>query len=146
MTGIRAALAEAGVSPRSLHVVAGDGTTAAGARAAVRILLQAPDVTAIATYNDLTAIGVVRGLYEAGRSVPGDLSVIGFDGIAEAGWMQPPLTTVSQESARMGRLAAEHLIRLLAGSSTGVVEDPVRLPMTLIPRESTARPRSMRGA
>jgi LacI family transcriptional regulator len=146
LAGMREAWAEAGLDPGAIHVVEGDGTSPGGLRAVERILAEAPETTATACYNDLSAIGVVRGLQEAGRSVPGDMSVIGFDDIAEASWTQPSLTTVHQQTREMGRLAAEELVRLigLGQAPGGVPARPtnVRLPMELRRRESTASPRT----
>jgi DNA-binding LacI/PurR family transcriptional regulator len=139
LEGMRSAMRHAGVDPGRLEVIDGDGSTAAGMRAVGRLL--ETHATAVACYNDLTAIGAMRGLHVAGRSVPHDVSVIGFDDVAEASWMQPALTTVHQASREMGRLAAECLVRRLRDGDGPTVEPPIRLPMTLRVRESTAPPR-----
>src|SRR4051795_8801515 len=62
-----------------------------------------PGVTAIFVANDQMALGVLRALHEAGRTVPGDVSVVGFDDIPEAPFFMPPLTTVRQDFDEMGR-------------------------------------------
>jgi DNA-binding LacI/PurR family transcriptional regulator len=67
------------------------------------------DVTAVFVANDHMAIGVLRALSEAGRRVPEDLSVVGFDDIPESGFLIPPLTTVRQDFNAVGRLAIDTL-------------------------------------
>ena len=64
-----------------------------------------PDVTAVFCANDQMALGVLRALAESGRSVPGEVSVVGFDDIPEAAYLLPPLTTVQQDFPAVGRLA-----------------------------------------
>ena len=90
------------------------------------------NVTGIVCYNDLTAIGVMRGLRSAGRRVPEDVSIIGFDDIEMAAWTDPPLTTVRQPTEAMGRWAVE---RLLGGGH----DDHLHLEPELVIRGSTAR-------
>ena len=63
-----------------------------------------PDVTAIFAANDQMALGVLRALHERGRAVPGDVSVVGFDDMAESASFWPPLTTVHQNFDEVGRL------------------------------------------
>lgn len=111
-----------------------------GGRAAVSWFLDLePRPTAVVTYNDSQAIGLIKGLQEAGLSVPRDVSVIGFDDIAMASLVQPPLTTIAQPIDRIGRLGAEMLIRRVRGD-TGRIE-PVVLPCHLVARASTGPPR-----
>jgi DNA-binding LacI/PurR family transcriptional regulator len=122
-----------------------------GEHAAGLMLEAAPWVTAIACYNDLTAIGALRMLRRAGRRVPEDISVVGFDDIAAASWVVPALTTISQPKAEMGRLAVEYLARTLDEGSAEPVPEVLRLPRTLVARESTGPastggpPRDARG-
>ena len=68
-----------------------------------RALSADPAVTAVFVANDQMALGVLRATHEAGRAVPGDLSVVGFDDIPEAAYFLPPLTTVRQDFIEMGR-------------------------------------------
>jgi LacI family transcriptional regulator len=75
--------------------------------------------TAVFTYNDLQAIGVMLGLRAAGVRVPEDLSVIGFDGIDIGEITSPPLTTVAQQIDQIGRLGAQLLIDSLEGRTVG---------------------------
>ena len=79
----------------------------------------------------------MRALREAGRHVPGEVSVIGCDDIAAASWVSPTLTTVAQEKAEMGRLAVEQLAARIDDPDLAEPTRTVRLPMILIEREST---------
>jgi DNA-binding LacI/PurR family transcriptional regulator len=141
LAGVRDALRAAGVTGE-LAIAMGDGHVEGGERAVAELLADAPAVTAIACYNDLTAIGALRAARACGRRVPDDLSVVGFDDIDLAAWTDPPLTTVAQPTAEMGRLAVEHLAaRLEAGAAAdGGGPEVVHLPATLVQRGSTAPP------
>jgi multiple sugar transport system substrate-binding protein len=91
----------------------GDSTEACGEEAA-SWLLDLPDVTAVVCTNDRTAFGLFRPLKRLGRSIPDDISVVGFDDLPWGAYLDPPLTTIRQPGREMGRLAAE---RLLSGWS-----------------------------
>ena len=139
LAGFRRACVDAGLRSDDLPVLRGEGQVEGGERAAAQMLEQAPWVTAIACYNDLTAIGALRALRAAGRRVPEDVSVIGFDDIAAASWVVPTLTTIGQAKAEMGRLAVEYLVRALEGGAPDPAPVVRRLPLTLSVRESTGR-------
>ena len=97
------------------------------------------DVTAIFVANDQMALGLLRALHEKGRAVPGDLSVVGFDDTAESAHYWPPLTTVRQSFAEVGRRSVDALIsQIQAGEHH---HQPVAVPTELIVRSSTAPPR-----
>lgn len=95
-------------------------------------------VTAIFCANDHMALGVLRALSEVGRRVPADVSVVGFDDIPEAPFMIPPLTTVRQDFAALGRRSMELLSELAAGTAPTT---PIRIQITpeLKARESSTR-------
>ena len=98
-----------------------------------------PSITAVYCANDEMAFGLIRALHERGRSVPQDVSVIGFDGIALSEFSFPPLTTVHQDFHRIG----EELVRLLLDQlGTRVAREPehVVLPTELVVRGTTAPP------
>src|SRR5262249_19602103 len=78
--------------------------------------------TALFAYNDISAIGAMRALQEAGIRVPEDVSVVGFDDIAHASFCIPNLTTVRQPLKKMGRIAAENLLAHIEGSQEVNVE------------------------
>ncbi len=146
LAGFGQACADAGLRPDDLPILRGDGQLEGGERAAAQMLEQAPWVTAIACYNDLTAIGALRALRATGRRVPEDVSVIGFDDIAAASWVVPMLTTIGQAKAEMGRLAVEYLVRALEGGAPDPVPEVRRLPVTLKVRESTGATSGSTGA
>lgn len=88
-------------------------TSEPGYRAARRLLEQGGDFTAIFAFNDVSAIGAINALLDAGRSVPDDVSVLGFDDIALASIHRPTLTTVRQPLHHMGVLAANAVLETL---------------------------------
>jgi DNA-binding LacI/PurR family transcriptional regulator len=99
-------------------------------------LVREPGLTAIFVANDQMALGVLRALHEHGRDVPGDVSVVGFDDIPEAQYFTPPLTTVRQNFAEVGRGSLRLLLDVMGG------QQPKHLAVApeLIVRRSTARP------
>lgn len=138
LDGCRAALADAGLAFRPERVRTGDTSIASGYAAMRDLLQKQPDLTAVFVASDLMAAGAVRALEEAGRSVPGDCSVIGFDDIPLAGFLHPPLTTVHQEIFSKGQAAARLLLDQLAGL-TGPAQ--LVMPCHLVVRQSTGKPR-----
>jgi DNA-binding LacI/PurR family transcriptional regulator len=104
--------------------------------AAKRLLDGGEPFTALWAFNDISAIGAVRALIEAGKSVPRDVSVLGFDDVYGAAFHNPALTTVRQPLARMGFLAAETLLQRIAGGADGPPE--ISAEPELVVRESTA--------
>ncbi|MCX4834740.1 LacI family DNA-binding transcriptional regulator [Streptomyces sp. NBC_01016] len=137
--GWRAALAEAGVAAPPL-APAGDWTPASGYRAA-RQLARDPDVTAVFVANDEMALGALRAFTEAGRRVPEDVSVVGFDDIPAAAYLTPPLTTVRQDFATVATRAVDVLTAMI--EDTPRPAEPPYLASQLVLRESTApRPRT----
>ena len=134
--GFEAALAEAGLPPG--RIMAGDYTRAHG-QAAGLVLLRGPaPPTGIVAMADVIAIGVIEAARACGLDVPADLSVTGFDDMEFADLIRPPLTTVRQPIADLGRLAVQRLVDLLQG---GTPPQVTRLPVTLTSRDSVAAPR-----
>jgi DNA-binding LacI/PurR family transcriptional regulator len=113
--GVRLALEQAGL--QAGPTVECRGTLEASRAAAGRAMAGRWPPTAIVAYDDITAIGVMRGLHAMGRIVPGDVSVIGFDDIEVAAFVEPPLTTVRQPKAQMGRLAMDAVLSHLETTS-----------------------------
>ena len=110
--------------------------------AAGAILAADPAVTAVFTANDQMALGLLRALHEAGRAVPGEVSVVGFDDMDEAACFWPPLTTIRQSFDAVGRHA---VAALLAEIETGAeAGEPVMVPTELVVRASTAPPATPR--
>lgn len=102
-----------------------------------RLLAKDPTVTAVFCGNDHLALGVLRALHEAGRRVPEEVSVVGFDDMPESGYFLPPLTTVRQDFAELGRRSLAVLLQQIAGQAPA---EHIRLAPELIERSSTAPP------
>jgi DNA-binding LacI/PurR family transcriptional regulator len=116
-------------------VLVGDWSARAGHELG-RQLVERDDITAVFVANDQMALGLLRTLHEAGRRIPGDISVVGFDDIPEAAYFTPPLTTVRQNFNEMGRRS---LLLLLEQIESGVrVPRRETVPPELIVRASTA--------
>lgn len=92
--------------------------------------------TAIFCFNDISAIGAIRALKDAGLSVPGDVSVVGFDDIQSAAYATPSLTTVRQPLTEMGRRGAQVLLERIADREKAFPAEIVMTP-ELVVREST---------
>ena len=140
--GVRRACSGAALVFTDAHVLAAGAHLDDGYRAALAYFgACAPEerATGVTCYNDLVAVGVCRALGELGLSVPGDVSVVGFDDVPIAQYLSVPLTTVRVPQEEMGRLAAELLVAQIRG---GPPERPVRqfLDAPLVVRASTRRP------
>ncbi len=120
-----------------------DWTAAGGYRATRGLLESGADFTALLVGNDQMALGALRALHERGLSLPRDVSVVGFDDIPEAPYLEPPLTTIRQDFSVLARQGLDQLITR--------IETPERanqltlLVPSLIVRDSTAVPRDVRG-
>ncbi|MFF1594787.1 LacI family DNA-binding transcriptional regulator [Streptomyces sp. NPDC058286] len=124
-------------------LVRGDWSAESGYRAGLRLAEQA-DCTAVFAANDQMALGLLRALAERGRKVPEDVSVIGFDDIPDSGSFQPPLTTVHQDFADVGRRCVQSALRQVRESE--VEQGTTLVPTQLVVRESTGRPPSKGSA
>ncbi len=136
LLGGRVALATAGLD--FARVLTGADTYEDARVAAKALLGERSRPTAVVAFNDIVAVGVIRAARELGVSVPGDVSVVGFDDILLAGLVEPPLTTVRQPKRELGALALDLLLRALEDGGSTARE---RLRGTLVERGSTA-PRS----
>lgn len=133
LAGFRAAMTAAGRPvPAELEAV-GDFTRDGGERAMARLLAQEPDVDGVVVASDLAALGALQVLAAAGRSVPGDVAVVGFDDSLVAVTAQPPLTTVRQPVEAMGARMVELLCAQLEGDRAPRHEV---LPTELVVRDS----------
>ncbi len=136
--GYEQALQAYGLEPDPMLITRGNSRPRGGIEAMERLLALPVRPTAIFCYNDATAIGAMRAAYAAGLRIPQDLSVVGFDDIDLAPYLEPPLTTVAQPKREMGARAVEMVLALLSGDQQ--VEDCV-LPSRLVIRGSTMPPR-----
>jgi LacI family transcriptional regulator len=135
--GYRKAMAAAGVTPDESLIRLGAYTAAVSADAARDLLTGDAPPTAVFAANDTSAIATIEVARELGLSVPGDLSVVGFDNIPESALCTPPLTTVEQPIRTMGHHAIEMLIRLIRDDPPD--ETHITLATTLVVRQTTAR-------
>jgi LacI family transcriptional regulator len=108
-----------------------------GYNATRKLLHRTEPFTALFAFNDVSAIGAIQALREAGRRVPQDISVMGFDDIQSAAYQNPRLTTIRQPLRKMGELAAETVLRRIVQPSEEAPHDLVVEP-ELIVRETTA--------
>jgi DNA-binding LacI/PurR family transcriptional regulator len=130
MQGYLDGLADADLRTRA--PILGDWTASFGYYAGLE-LLRVRDFTAVFAANDQMALGFLHACRETGLDVPGDLSVVGFDDIPEAAHLAPPLTTVRQDFAELGRRAVAMLLAELRGEAAS----DLVLPAQLVVREST---------
>ena len=123
---------------RDFIIMHGDFSIESGVKAAERLLGRRDQPTAIFCFNDEMAIGVLEMARRLRVSVPNELSIVGFDDIRFARYLDPPLTTIAQPMREIG----EGVVRLLLGILSGEIQSPesVTLPHTLVVRSSTARP------
>lgn len=137
LLGVRAVLAEAGLRPTA--VIEAPASLEGGRSAGAEVLREGAGTSAVVAFDDMIAVGIMRAVHAAGLVVPRDLSVIGFDDVAVAAFVEPPLTTVRQHKSDLGATAVEVILAALAGAP-----GPARtvLPGTLVVRESTAAPAS----
>ncbi|SFE79641.1 DNA-binding transcriptional regulator, LacI/PurR family [Actinoplanes philippinensis] len=105
-----------------------------------RRLAEDPSVTAVFCANDRIALGVLRAMHESGRRVPDDVSVVGFDDMPDSGYFLPPLSTVHQDFAELGRRALALLLRHLALPDGDAPPEDVVVAPRLTPRASAAPP------
>lgn len=131
LRGFEAAMAQAGLAPAG--IVPGDFTARGGERAAAELLELAPDLDGIFVASDLMAAGAIRVLRAAGRSIPDQVRVVGFDNSSAALETSPLLTTMTNPASEEGRIAGEILLGILSGAAP---ESPVILTSELIVRDS----------
>jgi LacI family transcriptional regulator len=135
LVGFRSELERLNLAYRDDYVQEGDFYVETGYEGMKALLALPQPPTAVFAASDLMAVGALRAAAEAGRSVPGDVSVIGFDDIQIARLVQPALTTIRQDKAGLGTAAAEAVIRLIEGN--GAAPPVVTLPVELVVRAST---------
>jgi LacI family transcriptional regulator len=136
--GFERAMREHRLTIQPEHLLFGDYSREFGRAATVALLASAEPPTAIIAASDYLALGVLQALRDAGLSLPGDMSIVGFDDMPFADLVDPALTTIRQPIATIGRLGFQTLLGLMAGKP---VEPLTRLPVQFIERKSVARPR-----
>ncbi|MFB9277556.1 LacI family DNA-binding transcriptional regulator [Cohnella cellulosilytica] len=132
--GFRAGLEQAGIPYRQEYTAEGDFTQEAGYAAMQRLLALPEPPTAVVCCSDMSAIGAIEAIREAGMSVPEDFSVLGFDDIELAGYVRPALTTVRQDMIAIGRKVIEQLDALITDET---LDPPAAIVQTeLVVRDS----------
>lgn len=135
VAGYRAALTGADIPVNENLIVRGDFHPESGRRAATH-LLELPDhPTAIFACNDLMAVGVLRAAMELGYRVPEELAVVGYDDIELASYTTPPLTTIQQPKAEIGRATVEILVNRIRDKKSP--HQHLSLPVSLVVRGSS---------
>jgi LacI family transcriptional regulator len=132
--GYKSALQAAGLRFESRRTMTGYFTEESGASGMSRVLEADPKIDAVFAANDLMAFGAMRALRNAGRRIPDDVAVVGFDDIPASAITHPPLTTVHQPLYEMGRTAAGMVMASVRGEP---IQERVELPTSLVVRAST---------
>jgi len=133
--GYKKALKEANIAYNPELVLFGDFSAESGVAAINTLIDKKADFTAVFAENDMMAIGARLALHRHGRSVPDDVSIVGFDDQNEAEFLTPPLTTVRQPGSEMGALAGKAILSLINGKPF----ESQRLQGELQARESVAK-------
>jgi DNA-binding LacI/PurR family transcriptional regulator len=127
------------INARLVGQLEGESSSPALGYQVTRKLLETGDAfTALIAFNDVSAIGAISALREAGRQVPKDVSVVGFDDIQSAAFQNPALTTVRQPLRAMGVIAAETLLRRINAPAKSPYPKSITVEPELIVRASTA--------
>jgi DNA-binding LacI/PurR family transcriptional regulator len=130
------ALRAAGIRPTKSYVEAGDFTDHGGEHAMATLLRRNPDLDGVFVASDPMAMGALRALDKAGRRVPEDVALVGFDDVPMAGYTHPPLTTVRQPLDQMAAAMAELLMAQLTDESTYDGLDQIICATELVRRDS----------
>lgn len=133
LAGYRDAVADLGLVADAALEVEGDFTQEAGRAAVARLTRLSPRPTALFASNDSMALGVLRGMHEAGLRAPDDLALVGFDDIPTARYAAPSLTTVHAPTLELGRRAVDTLLRASTSAEAPVHQT---LETRLVRRES----------
>lgn len=136
--GYRRALREAGLDVDEKLVFQAGATIEDGAKAALQMLNESCNATAVQAANDMVAIGCANTLFAQGLKIPEDISIVGFGNVLTAEYFRVPLTTIRQPKFRLGIAAVETMLQLLRGQRV----EPKRLSAELIERKSTAPPKT----
>ena len=120
-------------------IVTGEDSPNSG-YAIARQLINLPEPPSAIFTNDMTAIGVIKAVRESGMRIPRDISVIGFDDIDAASYIEPSLTTVRVMKTEMGELAAEKVVQSIRDHGS-LIPSKILLPVELVVRESAAPPK-----
>jgi LacI family transcriptional regulator len=135
LAGYRKTMEDAGIELDPRLVAVGDWHEEGGLRATLQLLDSNVRFTALFCVNDQTAYGACLGLFRKNLSVPGDVSLVGFDDLPSSAYRVPPLTSVRQSIGELGEQSAQAILDLLAGNRPRIAPPPVQL----VVRESTQK-------
>lgn len=137
----RASVAELGITVPARHIVEGDHTMEGGIAAMEKLVALGDLPTAVVCSNDMTAIGALHALHRTTRTVPGDISVVGFDDIHLAQFILPPLTTVQMSCRDLASAAIQALRAGIEPDHPRAAQKEWPISTHLVVRQSTAFPR-----
>jgi LacI family transcriptional regulator len=137
----RKSMAEVGLTVPARHIIEGDHTMEGGMSALEPLNALSELPTAVICSNDMTAIGVLHGLYETTHKIPRDISVVGFDDIHLAQFMLPPLTTVQMSCKDLAAAAVQALRAGVEPDHPKAEQKEWEIPTRLVVRKSTDFPR-----
>jgi LacI family transcriptional regulator len=135
LDGFASVFADAGLPIPAERTSLGDFTVACGIAAVQTAIESSVEFDAVFAHNDLSALGAMQALQDAGRRVPQDVAIVGFDDIPTAAHTQPPLSTVHQPLREMGEAAARTLLAHFEG--TPLPNRPTVIPASFVKRGST---------
>lgn len=141
LDGWRDSLKDAGCPPEARQIVLGNWSAASGADGIQMLWQQFPELDAVFACNDQIALGALQAAHRAGRRVPQDLAVAGFDNIPESKYFWPALTTVDQPLVDLGARAVEALTRWISAQHRDertVEAESILLAPSLVVRDSTS--------
>lgn len=133
--GYLRALREHGIPSNDKLVFEESSSIQGGYQAAQKVSSYTDGISAIFAFSDVSAMGLIRGLYDMGWIVPRDISVVGFDDIFYTQYMIPSLTTISQDVAHKGKVAVTMLLDQIDG--VPCTEKYITVPVSLVVRQST---------
>ena len=133
--GYQETLKAHGITPQERWLVLAPPNLTGGYQATQNLLEEHSEITAIFTYNDLMAIGALRGCYDMGLQVPGDCAIMGFDNIKFSTMSNPALSTIHYDKYTIGKKAMNRLLEMIADPQATF--PPIRLGVDLVVREST---------
>ena len=136
--GYRRALREAGLEVDDKLVFQSGSTIEDGTNAALQMLNEGCNATAVQAVSDLVAIGCAETLLAQGLKIPEDISIVGFGNILVTEHFRVPLTTISQPKHRLGAAAMDTMMSMIRGEKV----QSKRLPAELVERKSTAPPKT----
>ena len=137
IAGSKRALIENGLPPESLKIISCDETIDASYQCAKELLIEQNMPDAIFIWNDKLVLGVMNAIFERGLKIPDDIAIMGYDDLEISKYLSPPLTTIAQDSRRIGEIAAHILIEKIESEAKRNQISQIILKPALVVRQST---------